>query len=136
VYAVRPHTGRGGWTWYTGSAGWMYRLLVESLLGMRLEGNRLRFTPLWPAKWDSFTVDYRFHATPYHITVVRADETHSAGVTLDGQRLNDDWVQLVDDQESHTIEFVVGSRPQGGIPRTAIAPSTTLDSAHPTATMQ
>jgi hypothetical protein len=48
VYAVSPHTGRGGWTWYTGSAGWMYRLIVESLLGLRLEGDKLRFAPCLP----------------------------------------------------------------------------------------
>ena len=52
VYAVAPHTGRGGWTWYTGSAGWMYRLLVETLLGVKLEGDQLRLTPRFPAKLD------------------------------------------------------------------------------------
>ena len=54
VYAVAPHTGRGGWTWYTGSAGWMYRLIVESLLGLKLEGDRLHVTPCLPAEWSEF----------------------------------------------------------------------------------
>jgi cellobiose phosphorylase len=111
VYAVRPHTGRGGWTWYTGSAGWMYRLIVESLLGMRLAGDQLHFAPLWPAEWPSFVVDYRYHETPYHITVVREDETHAAGITVDGARVADNWISLVDDQRPHTVEVVVGSRP-------------------------
>jgi cyclic beta-1,2-glucan synthetase len=69
VYAVSPHIGRGGWTWYTGSAGWMYRLIVESLLGLKLEGNRLRFVPCLPRDWKTFKVHYRFRETLYHITV-------------------------------------------------------------------
>ena len=60
VYAVSPHTGRGGWTWYTGSAGWTYRLIVESLLGLKLEVNRLRITPCFPPDWKSFQVHYRY----------------------------------------------------------------------------
>jgi len=60
IYAVAPHTGRGGWTWYTGSAGWTYRLIVESLLGLRLEVDKLHFAPCFPANWSGFKVHYRF----------------------------------------------------------------------------
>src|SRR5437879_9941365 len=60
VYAVAPHTGRGGWTWYTGSAGWMYRLLIERLLGLNPEGNRVRITPRLPSSWTTAQTDYRF----------------------------------------------------------------------------
>ena len=67
VYAVAPHTGRGGWTWYTGSAGWMYRLLTETLLGLKLEGNRLRLTPRLPKHWPTCKIDYRYRQTLYHI---------------------------------------------------------------------
>ena len=56
VYALAPHTGRGGWSWYTGSAGWMYRLLLESLLGLRLEGERLHVAPCLPAEWPGFAI--------------------------------------------------------------------------------
>jgi cyclic beta-1,2-glucan synthetase len=56
VYAVAPHTGRGGWTWYTGSAGWMYRLIVESLLGLRLEVDKLHVAPCLPAHWPGYKV--------------------------------------------------------------------------------
>ena len=69
VYAVPPHTGRGGWTWYTGSAGWMYRLIIESLLGLRLDVDKLRFAPCLPADWSSFKIHYRYRETFYHITV-------------------------------------------------------------------
>src|SRR4030095_15674821 len=58
VYSVPPHVGRGGWTWYTGSAGWLYRLITESLLGLKLEINRLRLEPLFPKEWPSFEVHY------------------------------------------------------------------------------
>jgi cellobiose phosphorylase len=63
VYALTPHTGRGGWTWYTGSAAWMYRLVVESLLGLRLEAERLRFAPCLPSHWNGFTLRYRYRET-------------------------------------------------------------------------
>ena len=69
VYALSPHTGRGGWTWYTGSAGWMYRLIVESLLGLRLEVDKLCFAPCLPVEWNEFKIHYRYRETVYHITV-------------------------------------------------------------------
>src|SRR5438132_6053984 len=72
VYAVTPHVGRGGWTWYTGSAGWMYRLIVESLLGLKREGHQLRFEPCLPAAWNLITIDYRYQETTYQITIVQA----------------------------------------------------------------
>src|SRR3546814_18701889 len=67
--AVEPHGGRGGWTWYTGSAGWMYRLVLESLLGLRLEGDTLRLSPCIPAGWPGYRVRYRFPDTVYRIHV-------------------------------------------------------------------
>jgi cyclic beta-1,2-glucan synthetase len=64
-----PHTGRGGWTWYTGSAGWTYRLLiVETFLGLDLVVDELRFAPRVPPDWKSFKLDYRYRETVYHIT--------------------------------------------------------------------
>src|SRR5205807_8395533 len=69
VYGVSPHVGRGGWTWYTGSAGWMYRLITESLLGLHLEVDKLRFAPRVPAQWPSYKIHYRYRETFYHITI-------------------------------------------------------------------
>ena len=71
VYALSPHIGRGGWTWYTGSAGWMYRLIVDSLLGLRLEVDKLRVAPCLPADWKGFTLHYRYRETLYHINVLQ-----------------------------------------------------------------
>jgi cellobiose phosphorylase len=105
VYAVSPHTGRGGWTWYTGSAGWLYRLVVESLLGLKLELNKLRVTPCFPADWESFKVHYRSRETVYHINVL---QTHAAdgetSVTVDGVAQSDASIALVDDRHEHSVE--------------------------------
>jgi cellobiose phosphorylase len=105
VYAVPPHTGRGGWSWYTGSAGWMYRLLIESLLGLRLEGNRLRFAPVLPADWDGYTMTYRHGNTLYRIDVRQSDAgTHSA-VWLDGVVQDDGSIPLADDDTEHEVQL-------------------------------
>jgi cellobiose phosphorylase len=101
VYALSPHTGRGGWTWYTGSAGWMYRLIVESLLGLRLEVDKLRFTPCLPADWKAFKVHYRYRETVYHIAVLQTGET---SVTVDGVERPDQAIPLVDDRQEHSVE--------------------------------
>jgi cyclic beta-1,2-glucan synthetase len=105
VYALAPHTGRGGWTWYTGSAGWMYRLILESLLGLRLEADKLRFTPCLPADWESFKVHYRYRDTVYHISVMQT-RSGSGGmrVTVDGVERPDQAVPLVDDHKDHSAE--------------------------------
>ena len=80
VYTSPQHLGRGGWTWYTGSAGWMYRLIIESLLGLRREVDRLFVNPLLPAGWDGARMTYRYHQTVYSIAV-RSTGTGSIRVT-------------------------------------------------------
>ncbi|MBI2806874.1 MAG: cyclic beta 1-2 glucan synthetase [Planctomycetes bacterium] len=109
VYAVPPHTGRGGWTWYTGSAGWMYRLITESLLGLRLDVDKLRFAPCLPTAWASFKIHYRYRETAYHITV----RTKGAGsavtrILLDGYEQPEIHVPLVDDRKEHHAEVEIG----------------------------
>lgn len=106
VYGVDPHAGRGGWSWYTGSAGWMYRLIVESLLGLQLEGDRLRIQPLLPAEWREFKLHYRFGETAYHIAVrqtAAADGTQQ--VSLDGVMQSGLDIPLIDDGRDHQIEI-------------------------------
>jgi cyclic beta-1,2-glucan synthetase len=109
VYAVAPHTGRGGWTWYTGSAGWMYRLLVDSLLGLNLEGEHLRLAPHLPKAWDSFKVHYRYRQTVYHITISRIVGTSAATalLTLDGNEISGTSLPLRDDHHEHYAELKV-----------------------------
>jgi len=110
VYAVPPHTGRGGWTWYTGSAAWMYRLIVESLLGLRLEVDNLYIEPCLPAEWEGFTVHYRYRETVYHIKVVQGRTGEDGGsVTVDGVVQRERRIPLVDDRHEHFVDVVVFS---------------------------
>ena len=109
VYALSPHTGRGGWTWYTGAAGWMYRLIVESLLGLRLDVDKLSFSPCLPDDWKSFRLHYRYRETFYHITVKRASKGDEVvGLTVDGTAHNIESVHLVDDRVEHFVEINIG----------------------------
>jgi cellobiose phosphorylase len=104
VYGVAPHTGRGGWSWYTGSAGWMYRLIVESLLGIQLQADQLRMRPCLPSAWGEFKIHYRYRETFYHITIQKSDVGGlGPHMTLDGHELSDDFVTLVDDRRDHQI---------------------------------
>ena len=106
VYGVAPHTGRGGWTWYTGSSAWMYRLITESLLGLQLDVDKLRFTPRIPREWPSFRIHYRFHQTFYHITIRQGGESRSVRrLSIDGMEQPEHVVPLVNDNASHEVEI-------------------------------
>jgi cellobiose phosphorylase len=116
IYAAPPHTGRGGWTWYTGAAGWMYRLGMETLLGLQLEVDQLRIAPGIPAHWNTYKIHYRYRETVYHIRVKRvaAKPKHLIRVALDGAAVNGTGVDetgrpqgmipLVDDRREHYVE--------------------------------
>jgi cellobiose phosphorylase len=106
IYGVPPHIGRGGWTWYTGAAGWMYRLTVETLLGLQLEVDHLRIAPCVPAEWDSYKIHYRYRDTVYHITVKRVGEASGqvTRVRVDGAERPDTRIPLVDDRQEHFVE--------------------------------
>lgn len=110
VYGAAPHTGRGGWTWYTGSAAWMYRLIVESLLGLTLEVDRLRITPCPHPRWEEFTVHYRFLETVYHITVSQfKGKKIGTRLTLDTIEQTGQTIALVNDHGEHwvTVHMIV-----------------------------
>ncbi|HVF33833.1 MAG TPA: glucoamylase family protein, partial [Candidatus Saccharimonadia bacterium] len=105
VYAVAPHVGRGGWTWYTGSAGWMYRLVVESLLGLSLEGNVLRLAPCIPAQWPGYVLRYRWRKTSWRIAVRQIDEGAAARLSVDGEVQDALAIALRDDGALHEVEL-------------------------------
>ena len=109
VYAVAPHSGRGGWTWYTGSAGWMYRLLVETLLGVNLEGDRLRLEPRIPEAWSTYKIHYRYRETVYHIAISRIapDSVEAESLTVDGQTVAGQTIQLRNDCKEHAAELKI-----------------------------
>ncbi len=114
VYSVSPHVGRGGWTWYTGSSGWMYRLGIEAILGLRRRGDTLRLTPCIPTDWPGYTLTYRFGTTTYAIQAEN-DPNLSRGeqqMTLNGEVVADGVIPLRDDGRLHEIHCRIGQRPQ------------------------
>jgi cyclic beta-1,2-glucan synthetase len=110
IYAAAPHTGRGGWTWYTGAAGWMYRLSVETLLGLQLEGDHLRIAPCVPDDWESYKIHYRYRDTSYHIEINCPGEksNHATRITMDGTVVNETGlIPLQDDRQDHHVEVML-----------------------------
>ncbi len=112
IYSVAPHVGRGGWTWYTGSAGWMYRAGLESILGFNLRGNRLSMTPCIPKGWPRFHISFRYRSSRYEITVENPNAVNCGVVqaTLDGTSLavGADSIELKDDGATHGLLMTLG----------------------------
>jgi cyclic beta-1,2-glucan synthetase len=112
IYSVPPHVGRGGWTWYTGSAGWLYRAGIESILGFHLQGDSLLLDPVIPTSWPRFELTYQHRSARYHITVENPHRV-SRGVssaTLDGNPLPSGpaRVPLVADGATHKVRVILG----------------------------
>jgi len=106
VYAVAPHMGRGGWTWYTGSAGWMYRLLVESLLGVHRVGDTLAIKPCLPPAWQACRLSYRYGNTMYRIAISQGATHEGAWVMrVDDADQADGMVRLVDDGAERQVDI-------------------------------
>jgi cyclic beta-1,2-glucan synthetase len=110
VFSQPPHVGRGDWTWYTGSAGWLYRTGIESMLGLRRSGSFLTFDPCIPPQWPGFTLTYRYQSTHYRVAIENPNgaERGVAEVWLDGQRREDLMIPLADDQQTHEARVVMG----------------------------
>lgn len=106
IYSVDPHSGRGGWSWYTGSAGWTYRLITESLLGITRHGDAISIHSKLPQDWPEITVTYQQGSSRYLITVRRS--TGEYCVTLDGTPLAGDKIPLNDDGVEHRVEVELG----------------------------
>jgi cyclic beta-1,2-glucan synthetase len=112
IYGVPPHVGRGGWTWYTGSAGWMYRVALETLLGFNVQGTSVRLDPCIPRHWPGFDIRFRHGASSYDIAVENPSRVNRGMVAaeLDGSALprNPLIVPLVDDGKEHMVRVVLG----------------------------
>jgi cyclic beta-1,2-glucan synthetase len=121
VYAHPMHLGRGGWTWYTGSAGWMYQAAVEGLVGLRRAGAAFSIAPCVPAMWREFSIDWRVGGSTYHIAVQNPDH-RSSGVrsaALDGSPVDPDAIPLVDDGQRHDLLVELGDPPAWPVPSSA-----------------
>ncbi|MYM90939.1 cyclic beta 1-2 glucan synthetase, partial [Rugamonas sp. FT82W] len=110
VYAVAPHVGRGGWSWYTGSSGWMYRLILESLLGLTRTATQITLAPRMPAAWDHFTLTYRHGEGSYVIRVVKSAETATPVLTVDGVRQLALAIDLHDTASIHKVELLMPAK--------------------------
>ena len=112
VYSVAPHRGRGGWTWYTGSAGWMYRAALEAILGFHLHGTQLVLSPCIPKHWPRFELVFKHRSTRYEIAVENPNGVNRGVVasTLDGTALpaGEPRIQLLDDGATHRIQMFLG----------------------------
>ncbi len=112
VYGVEPHEGRGGWTWYTGSSGWMYRLGIEGILGLERAGATLRLNPCIPRSWSEYHISYRYGRSRYEITVKNPNRVHRGveRISLDGEVLAENQIELRDDGGRHRVEVVMGEQ--------------------------
>jgi cyclic beta-1,2-glucan synthetase len=109
VYGSPALIGRGGWTWYTGSAGWYYRVALESVLGLRIRGTKLRVQPVIPCDWPGYSIRFRYRTATYVVTVERVGTSNTVReVWCDGNRNNDDAVVMKGDGSEHSVRIVLG----------------------------
>jgi cellobiose phosphorylase len=106
---VPPHTGRGGWTWYTGSASWMYRLGIEKILGLNKIGNKLHISPCIPADWKEFEISYRFGKSIYRIKVNNSKpiKNGSQQISIDNKIISDAFILLKNDGNEHIVDVAL-----------------------------
>jgi cyclic beta-1,2-glucan synthetase len=118
VYTHPAHIGRGGWTWYTGSAAWMYRLGLESILGLRRRGRRFAVAPCIPTSWSGFRLRWRHERTTYEITVENPGRRNRgiAEAMLDGAPVDAMAIPLVDDGAVHRLRVVMGEPAADAVP--------------------
>ncbi len=109
VYGAEPHIGRGGWTWYTGSASWMYRLIMESLLGLHRKIDMLHLTPCLPPDWPSLQIHYRYYETVYHLNITRTGGGNSIHrISIDGQEQSSKSViKMENDHKDHNVDIEI-----------------------------
>ena len=130
VYTAKGHLGRGGWTWYTGSASWIYRIAVEAILGFQQRGEQLFIEPCIPAEWKEFSLEYRYRSATYSITVRNPDgiEHGRTELVLDGKSV-DDGIPLVDDGKAHVVTALLRPSSQdSSSPTSPVAPASSAPS--------
>ena len=110
VYGAPPYTGQGGWTWYTGSASWMYRLGLDGILGLKRRGDQLEVTPRIPKEWSGFSLTCRFGSALYEFQVQNPDHVHQGvrQVSIDGRDLPDKIIPLSPDDGTYSVLIIMG----------------------------
>ncbi|MFY9176826.1 MAG: glucoamylase family protein [Caldicoprobacterales bacterium] len=111
VYTVEPHVGRGGWTWYTGSAAWMYRVAVEWIIGLKLRGDKLYIDPCIPSHWEGFDMIYRHKNATYRIRIENPDRVNKGvkEIWLDDEKLDEKFISLSDREGEHSVRVILGT---------------------------
>ena len=127
IYSEPPYLDRGGWTWYTGSAAWMYRFGLSAILGFKKTGDTLRIDPVIPPTWDGFEIIYQFGATSYQIKVSNPMHiTHNVQIVkLDGKILDPKAISLVNDGQEHSVEVMMGDQGESRTPPNELHPNNT-----------
>jgi cyclic beta-1,2-glucan synthetase len=112
VYTNPQHLGRGGWTWYTGSSGWMYKVGLEDILGFRVEKDKLFINPSIPKDWGKYRIKYRYGKTYYNIEIKNLDNLNTGvnSIIVDGTLIKEEYVRLVDDGVEHSVTVKMGSQ--------------------------
>lgn len=110
VYHHPAHRGRGGWSWYTGSAAWMYRVALEGVLGLQRHGKTFSVNPCIPQSWPSFTVEWKYGATSYTIVVENPERRcrNVVSATLDGLPVDAAHIPVLDDARPHRVTVILG----------------------------
>jgi cyclic beta-1,2-glucan synthetase len=112
VSSTVGRAGRSGWTWYTGSAAWMYRIWLEEVLGFKKRGETLTIEPVLPADWSGFEIDYRYLSSTYRIRVQRDALLDAVGISVDGQTVGCKRIRLTDDGATHEVVVRIPRSPQ------------------------
>jgi len=109
VYGEEPHTGRGGWTWYTGASGWMYRVCIEHILGLKIRGSAFTIEPSAPRSWGGYSISYTYKSTIYEINIKNPPGSGEGTkkISLDGKLMEDNMVPLLDDGIKHNVEVTL-----------------------------
>ena len=110
VYTNSQHLGRGGWTWYTGSSGWMYIVGLEDILGFKVEKDKLIIDPCIPKVWEEYRIRYRYKDTDYNIKVINPNRVNKGvrKIYLDNNAVADEYVRLIDDKKEHEVLVEMG----------------------------
>jgi cyclic beta-1,2-glucan synthetase len=106
VYTIYPNVGRGGWSWYTGAAGWMYQVALEGILGFNIKKDKLTLSPCVPYSWDGYTINYRFKTSEYNIKI-KFVNTEKKGIMVDGTKQESFPIELKDDGKKHEVEVLM-----------------------------